>query len=200
MTRSFDQGIPDGAAHAELVTIGTPKLREATKRVTDIAAALPLCEKLVEMLTIINGAGLAANQIGVWQRVMCFQVRKTELHPDRPETPLYVMINPDILERSDELIDGWEGCFSVPGYMGLVPRATKLKCRWNSPDGAEHIAEFEGWAARVIQHECDHLDGKVYLDQMKSMLDLSTAGNFRHFHLPPPKPNDEQNEAPSEKA
>jgi peptide deformylase len=184
MERPFDHGSADGAAHPEIVTIGAPMLRQPTQRVEDCAAVGALCEKLVFMLAEINGAGLAANQIGVWQRVMVFQVRKTELHPNRPETPLYIMINPDILEKSEDTIDGWEGCFSVPGYLGLVPRAVRLKCRYNTPDGAEHIEEFEGYAARVIQHECDHLDGHVYLDRMKSMLDFATQGNFKQFQLP----------------
>ncbi len=193
MTRPFDQGSPEGAVHPELVTIGTPMLREPTKRIEDFAAAAALCERLVVLLGEINGAGLAANQIGVWERAMVFQVRKTELHPDRPETPLYIMINPDILEMSEETVDGWEGCFSVPGYMGLVPRAVRLRCRWSLPDGAEHVQEFEGWAARVIQHECDHLDGKVYIDRMKSMLNFSTQGNYKEFHLPKPPVTPEEN-------
>ncbi|CAN5727982.1 hypothetical protein BH10CYA1_BH10CYA1_50360 [soil metagenome] len=196
MTRPFDQGSPEGAVHPELVTIGTPMLREPTKRVEDFAAAGALCERLVFLLGEINGAGLAANQIGVWERAMVFQVRKTELHPERPETPLYIMINPDILEMSDETVDGWEGCFSVPGYMGLVARAARLTCRWNSPDGAEHIEEFEGWAARVIQHECDHLDGKVYVDRMKSMLNFTTQPNFKEFQLPKPPISAEEGEEP----
>ncbi|RTL39738.1 MAG: peptide deformylase [Candidatus Melainabacteria bacterium] len=186
MTRPADQGSAEGAAHPELVTIGTPMLRQPTTRITDFDGARALCERLVYLLAEINGAGLAANQIGAWQRAMVFQVRKTELHPDRPETPLYVMINPDIIEMSEETVDGWEGCFSVPGYMGLVPRATRLKCRWDSVDGEEHIQEFEGWAARVIQHECDHLDGKVYIDRMKSMLNFSTQPNYKEFHMPKP--------------
>lgn len=198
MTRPADQGSAEGAAHPELVTVGTPMLREPTRRVTDFAAAEALCERLVALLEEINGAGLAANQIGVWERVMVFQVRKTELHPDRPETPLYVMINPDILEMSEETVDGWEGCFSVPGYMGLVPRAVRLKCRWKSVDGTEHTQDFEGWAARVIQHECDHLDGKVYIDRMKSMLDFSTQANYREFYLrkPQPQPQPQQQQQP----
>ncbi len=193
MTRPSDQGSPEGAVHPELVTIGTPMLREPTKRIEDFAAAGALCERLVFLLGEINGAGLAANQIGVWQRAMVFQVRKTELHPNRPETPLYIMINPDILEMSEETIDGWEGCFSVPGYMGLVSRAARLTCRWNSADGAEHIEKFEGWAARVIQHECDHLDGKVYVDRMTSMLNFSTQPNYKEFQLPQP-PGDKPSE------
>jgi peptide deformylase len=193
MTRPFDHGSAEGAAHPELVTLGTPMLRQPTSRVEDCASAGELCEKLVYLLAEINGAGLAANQIGVSLRVMVFQVRKTELHPDRPETPLYVMINPDILERSEATIDGWEGCFSVPGYLGLVPRAASLACRYETPDGVEHVEKFEGYAARVIQHECDHLDGKVYLDQMKSMLDFTTQANFKQF-LIPKKPEAEEPE------
>lgn len=181
MTRPFEQGSAEGAAHPELVTIGTPMLKHPTKRVEDPAGAAELCDRLVLLLKEINGAGLAANQIGVQLRVMVFEVRKTELHPDRPESPLYMMINPDIIEQSADQEDGWEGCFSVPGYMGLVPRSRRLTCRYNTSDGAEHVEVFEGYIARVIQHECDHLDGKIYLDRMQSMLDLSTQANYKHF-------------------
>ena len=184
MDRPFELGSAELAAHPDLVTIGTPLLRQATQRVTDPSSVTDLCDLLVTRLKDINGAGLAANQIGVPLRVMVFEVKKTELHPDRPESPLYVMINPDILERSDELEDGWEGCFSVPGYMGLVPQSISLTCRYDTTDGTEHVEQFEGYTARVIQHECDHLDGKIYLDRMKSMLDLSTQANFKHFRTP----------------
>src|SRR6202034_4528787 len=123
MERAYELGLADGAAHPELVTIGAGILRSPTQRVESPSSAYveQLCEKLVFLLGEINGAGLAANQIGVPLRVMVFQVRKTELFPDRPETRLYVMINPDILERSQETEDAFEGCFSVPGYTGMVP-------------------------------------------------------------------------------
>ena len=186
MDRPFELGSAELAAHQDLVTIGTAVLKEPTQRVADPRTVIDLCTLLVTRLRDINGAGLAANQIGVCLRVMVFEVKKTELHPDRPESPLYVMINPDILERSDQTEDGWEGCFSVPEYMGLVPRSISLTCRYDTTDGATHVERFEGYMARVIQHECDHLDGKIYLEQMKSMLDLSTQANFKHFRRPTP--------------
>jgi peptide deformylase len=93
------------------------------------------------------------------------------------------MINPQILEKSQDLIDGWEGCFSVPGYMGMVPRSTNLKLRYFTADGNEHVETFSGYVARVIQHEFDHLEGTIYLDRMPSTETLCTKPNYLHFGL-----------------
>lgn len=178
-----ERGSCEGAAHSELVTIGAPMLRRPSSEVADPASARELCEKLVALMQEIQGAGLAAPQIGIPLKVIVFQIRKTELHPDRVESPLYMMVNPLMLERSNEEIEAWEGCFSVPGYMGIVPRAKTVKVRYFTPDGLEHCEEFHDAVARVIQHECDHVEGYVYLDRMRSMRDLVTKPNYLHFEL-----------------
>lgn len=169
--------------HPDLVTIGNPILRTKSKVVADIQSVLPLCNRLVELLRKIKGAGLAAPQIGSPLSVMIVEVRKTEVYPDRPESPLYVMINPAITEYSDDQENDWEGCFSIPGLMGLVPRAKSISVKYLDTEGNEHHRQFEGYVARVIQHECDHLEGKVYLEQMESMRSITTVSNFKQFVL-----------------
>jgi peptide deformylase len=171
----------DGA-HPDLITIGNPILRTQAKQVRDIQAIVPLCNRLVELLREIKGAGLAACQIDSSWSVFVVEVRKTELFPNRPESPLYVMINPLITEYSTTKISDWEGCFSVPDMVGQVDRAESVSVKYLDTEGSEHHQWFQGYIARVIQHECDHLAGKVYLDRMESMQSLTTVFNYRQFY------------------
>ncbi len=114
------------------MTIGDPRLKAPTARVEDPAAVAALLARMVEGLRALNGAGLAAPQVGASVKVVVVEVRKTDLFPDRPESPLIPVINPVILERSECEVTDWEGCFSVPGIMGLVPRAGRLAWRQRS--------------------------------------------------------------------
>jgi peptide deformylase len=92
------------------------------------------------------------------------------------------MINPEITGRSAAELPGWEGCFSVPGLMGQVPRAERLTVAYTTPDGQQVTEDYEGYAARVIQHEIDHLDGIEFLDRMPSMQSATTVQNYLAFH------------------
>lgn len=168
----------------EVVTIGDPFLKEPTKPVTNLKEVTPLCELMVKKLREeLKGAGLAANQIGVPIRVLVAELRKNDLFPTRPESPLYVMINPEIVKSSDEMIDGWEGCFSVPGLVGLVPRHKSIVVKYTSLDGQEHKESFAEHIARTVQHEIDHLDGIVYFERMKDLSQIVTRENFKEFVL-----------------
>jgi peptide deformylase len=168
----------------DIVTLGAPGLRMGCIPVEDVQNVHEHCQRMIALLRELNGAGLAAPQIGLRERIIVIEVRKTELFPERPESPLYVMINPEIIEASKEHEEGWEGCFSVPGLVGLVPRSKTIKVKYITSDGIERVETFEGYLARVVQHECDHLDGFVYLDRMKSMQSLSTLSNYKLFeHL-----------------
>ena len=109
-----------------------------------------------------NGAGLAAPQIGVGLRVVIFGVERNERYPDAEPVPYTELVNPVLTPLSDELEDGWEGCLSVPGLRGVVPRFRRLRYRGLDPSGAIIERDVEGFHARVIQHECDHLDGILY--------------------------------------
>lgn len=165
------------AVHPELTTIGMAILHRPTERVTDFNEARALCENLVALVLEINGAGLAANQIGVAKRVLVVQDRIAG--GASSQTRPIVMINPDIIGKSDESVDAWETCFSVPGFAGLVPRAQRIRCRYDTLDGEERVQDFEGFMARVIQHECDHLDGRTYLERLRSQSDFSTEEKLR---------------------
>jgi peptide deformylase len=110
----------------------------------------------------LNGAGLAAPQIGIGLRVVIFGVTANPRYPDVEEVPDTVLINPELTPLGDETEEGWEGCLSVPGMRGVVPRWRRLRYSGFDEKGSAFTREVEGFHARVVQHECDHLDGVLY--------------------------------------
>jgi peptide deformylase len=121
-----------------------------------------LIADLFDTMEAANGAGLAAPQIGVDLRVVIFGFSRSERYPDAPPVPRTVLINPVITPLDDATEEGWEGCLSVPGLRGVVPRHARIRYRGFDPQGAPIEREAEGFHARVVQHECDHLDGVLY--------------------------------------
>ena len=117
----------------------------------------------------LGGVGLAAPQIGCNKRVIIFGFEKNERYPDEVEIPFTVLINPIINILSPEMIDGWEGCLSVPGLRGLVPRYNKIEYKGHDVNGGCITRVVEGFHARVIQHEYDHLDGILYPQRLKDL-------------------------------
>jgi peptide deformylase len=171
-----------GIAGDGLVTIGDPRLKAPAALVQDARDVLALLDSMTGRLRELNGAGLAAPQIGAAVKVIVIEVRRTDVFPDRPETPLLQMINPVITGRSGSELTDWEGCFSVPGLMGQVPRAQHVTVRYMTADGRQVTGQYEGYAARVVQHEVDHLDGTEFLDRMPSMSTITTVQNYLAFH------------------
>lgn len=121
----------------------------------------------------LHGAGLAAPQIGVPLRVVIFGVARNPRYPDAEEVPDTVLINPDVQALSDEVVEDWEGCLSVPGMRGLVARPRRVRYAGCDERGRRFEREAEGFHARVVQHECDHLDGILYPMRIR---DLSKFG------------------------
>ncbi|MEV0892510.1 peptide deformylase [Promicromonospora sp. NPDC050262] len=181
--RSDDTWIK-GVADDDLVTIGDPRLKAPTSEIDADDDARDLLATLTTRLRELNGAGLAAPQIGVPVRAAIVEVRRTDVFPDRPETGLIQILNPTVLERSAETVLDWEGCFSVPGYLGQVPRSESITVRYTDETGQTITTEVSGYAARVFQHEIDHLDGLVYLDRMPDMTSLTTTQNYLDHHRP----------------
>jgi peptide deformylase len=122
-----------------------------------------------DTMTDANGAGLAAPQIGVMQRVVIFGCQTSPRYPDAPSVPETVLINPVITPLSEVQEDGWEGCLSVPGMRGIVPRFHDIRYRGYDQYGNTIDREASGFHARVVQHECDHLDGVLYPFRIKDM-------------------------------
>ena len=148
----------------EVLRMGDPRLLVKSGAVTKFNSD-ELNQLLVDMrdtMAHLNGAGLAAPQIGVGLRVVIFGVTSNPRYPDIEPVPDTVLINPQITPLSDETEEGWEGCLSVPGMRGWVPRWRKLRYRGFDEKGTPFEREVEGFHARVVQHECDHLDGILY--------------------------------------
>jgi peptide deformylase len=122
-----------------------------------------------DTMQALNGAGLAAPQIGVGLRVVIFGVEKNPRYPDAEEVPHTVLINPDIIALGEAMEEGWEGCLSVPGMRGMVPRHAQIRYRGRDEFGAMIDRTVSGFHARVVQHECDHLDGILYPMRMCDM-------------------------------
>jgi peptide deformylase len=147
-----------------VLRMGDPRLLQKSLPVKDFRDPF-LAELLADMrdtMAHLNGAGLAAPQIGVGLRVVIFGVTSNARYPDAEEVPDTVLINPEITMLSDELEDGWEGCLSVPGMRGVVPRNLRLRYSGFDESGKPFTRVADGFHARVVQHECDHLDGILY--------------------------------------
>jgi len=148
----------------EVLRMGDPRLLERAREVerVDTPELRALLDDMRDTMRAQNGAGLAAPQIGVGQRVVIFAVEHNPRYPDVDPVPYTELINPVLTPLSDELEDGWEGCLSVPGLRGVVPRFRRLRYRGIDATGAVIERDVEGFHARVAQHECDHLDGILY--------------------------------------
>ena len=148
----------------EVLRMGHPVLREKAKPVDEFATPelRALFEDMKETMAAKNGAGLAAPQIGVSQRVVIFGVDHNPRYPDAEPVPFTVLVNPKLVMLTREVEEDWEGCLSVPGMRGVVPRYTKLRYSGFDIEGNPIERVAEGFHARVVQHECDHLVGKLY--------------------------------------
>lgn len=165
--------------HPRLVAIGDPRLAEPVAQVNDVTAIQDEINDMIALLRELRGAGLAAPQIGWSASVVVIEVRKNELFPNRPESRLFVLANPKILEMSEDGQTDWEGCFSVPGIVGKVTRASTVRVSYIDENGNHHDETFEGYLARVVQHELDHLQGRVFLQRLDPESAVSTVENFR---------------------
>lgn len=148
----------------EVLRMGDPRLLRVAQPVTRFATP-QLAELLQDMrdtMAQLEGAGLAAPQIGVDLRVVIFGGISNSRYPDAPDVPDTVLINPELSPLSDEEEEAWEGCLSVPGLRGWVPRWKRLRYAGCDDTGRRFERTVEGFHARVVQHECDHLDGVLY--------------------------------------
>ncbi len=148
----------------DILIMGDPRLLKVAAPVTqfDTAGLHSLVADLFETMAAANGAGLAAPQIGVDLAVVIFGFEHNERYPEAPAVPRTVLVNPVIEPLSGLEEEDWEGCLSVPGMRGAVPRWAHIRYRGFDPYGRPIDREAEGFHARVVQHECDHLVGTLY--------------------------------------
>jgi peptide deformylase len=155
----------------DILKMGDPRLLRVAAPVTgfDTPDLLALVEDLFDTLRAANGAGLAAPQIGEDVQLVVFGFEHNARYPDAPPVPLTVLCNPVIEPLGDETVDGWEGCLSVPGLRGVVPRHARIRYRGFDPQGRPIERVADGFHARVVQHECDHLIGRLYPTRMTDL-------------------------------
>ena len=149
-----------------LLRVAQPVLQFGTPELNELIA------DMFETMEAAQGAGLAAPQIGVDLQLVIFGFSRNARYPEAPPVPHTVLINPVITPLSDEQVDGWEGCLSVPGLRGLVPRLPRIRYRGFDPLGQPIEREADGFHARVVQHECDHLIGRLYPTRMTDLTQL----------------------------
>jgi peptide deformylase len=154
-----------------VVRMGTERLSQPSLPVTEFGtpALYQLIEDMRDTMAERKGVGIAAPQIGCYLRVMVFGFETSERYPDEAPVPFTILINPTIEILTHDMADGWEGCLSVPGLRGLVPRYTKINYTGFDPEGNPISRVAENFHARVVQHECDHLDGILYPERVKDM-------------------------------
>jgi peptide deformylase len=163
--------------------LGHPVLRTPTRPVAKEALASPaiqiLIDNMVETMVEYFGVGLAANQVHE-----SLAIAVIESHGPRGKIPMTILVNPDVTVLDEELVEDWEGCLSIPEFRGRVPRYRRL--RVDALDRHGNTLQFvaEDFFARVVQHEFDHLKGKVYLDRMRDLETLSHLPEFQRYWLP----------------
>jgi len=158
----------------EILKMGDARLLRVAQPVPAFgtAALAALVDDLFETMHSANGAGLAAPQIGVDLQVVIFGFASNARYPDAPPVPETVLCNPVIEPLDDVIEEGWEGCLSVPGLRGVVPRFARIRYRGFDANGRPIDRDAEGFHARVVQHECDHLIGRLYPTRMTDLTKL----------------------------
>ena len=158
----------------DVLKMGDPRLLSRAEPVT--AFGTPelhaLIEDMIDTMRALNGAGLAAPQIGAGVQVVIFEVNGNPRYPEVEPVPFTVLLNPVLTPLSDVMEDGWEGCLSVPGMRGRVPRHAALRYRGFDPDGQPVDRSVSGFHARVVQHEVDHLLGILYPMRIPDLRDF----------------------------
>lgn len=154
-----------------ILKMGDPRLLRVAAPVEryDTPELRALIDDMFETMAHAQGVGLAAPQIGVDLQLVIFGFERNDRYPDAPAVPRTILCNPVIEPLSDEMEDGWEGCLSVPGLRGLVPCYRHIRYSGYDPAGQRIEREAEGFHARVVQHECDHLIGRLYPTRIRDL-------------------------------
>jgi peptide deformylase len=160
--------------------LGNPILRQQATPVINCLdeSVQSLIEQLIPVLNASNGVGMAAPQVGRSLQIIVVASRPNPRYPHAPQMEPVVMINPKLVSYSEELVKDWEGCLSIPGIRGLVPRYRAIEVEYTNCQGQVEHRQFTDFIARVFQHEYDHLYGKVFLDRVESSLELITENEY----------------------
>jgi peptide deformylase len=170
----------------DIVTVGHPVLRQRAVELTPEELATPetqqFIDDLIDTMRHANGAGLAANQVGSPVRIAVIEVGDNPRYPYKPRIPLTVVVNPVLEPIDDELVEINEGCLSVPNLRGSVMRHVNVRVTYLDRHGVSHDEVRRGLTAGTFQHECDHLDGVLFLDRVDDPRTFTTWEQFERFH------------------
>src|SRR5688572_24597997 len=171
----------------KIATIGEPVLRQRARELSPDELKSErwqtFIDDLIETMHDADGAGLAAPQVFTPVRIAAIEVKgNNPRYPYKPAIPLTVLINPVITPVSDEMFDNYEGCLSVPDLRGMVKRHARIRVQYLDRAGVSHDVEVKGVTAGTFQHECDHLDGKIFVDRVTDPGTFSTWKNWDRHH------------------
>ena len=171
----------------KVARLGHPILRTVADPVSPEAIRSPenqrLIDDMIETMREYNGAGLAATQVHVPKQICVIEVHRNPRYPEAPEIPLTVLINPRWTRLTDGMEEDWEGCLSIPDMRGKVPRYTAVRLEAYDRHGQRIEENAKDFYARVIQHETDHLNGRVYLDRMRDFSTLTHLAEWSRYWL-----------------
>lgn len=171
----------------KVARLGNPVLRKVAGPVDRGEITRPdfqrFIDDMIETMHEYDGVGLAAPQVHVSRQIAVIESRGNSRYPDGPGIPLHVVINPTVVSRSDKKQIGWEGCLSVDDLRGQVARSTRMEVRALDRQGREVTLDATGFFAVVMQHELDHLMGKVYMDRMADLSTLTYLGEYARYWM-----------------
>ncbi len=160
--------------------LGQPVLRQKAQPILDVEDQdiQELIDDLMQMLMESRGVGIAAPQVGRSQRLLIIASHPNARYPHAPDMEPVAMINPSIVSHSDEIVKDWEGCLSVPGIRGLIPRYKNVEVKYTNRSGELERQVFTDFIARIFQHEYDHLEGYVFIDRVESTLEMISDAEY----------------------
>ena len=166
---------------APIIKLGNPILRQKAVVVENVQdeKIQNLIDELITSVVQANGVGIAAPQIATSYRLFIVASRPNTRYPHAPEMQPTAMINPQIVAHSSEMVKDWEGCLSVPGIRGLVPRYQTIEVEYTDRNGSSQKQELTDFIARIFQHEYDHLEGLVFLDRVENNQDLISEEEYQ---------------------
>ena len=165
----------------QIAQLGNPILRQQAQNIENVRdeRIQKLIDNLISTVAQANGVGIAAPQVAQSYRLFIVASRPNPRYPNAPEMEPTAILNPRVICHSDEVVKGWEGCLSIPGIRGLVPRYRAIEVEYTSRNGKLQRREFTDFVARIFQHENDHLDGIVFLDRLESTRDIITEQEYQ---------------------
>jgi peptide deformylase len=170
----------------KIAQLGHPVLRQRAREITPEELASPATQQfiddLVETMRDASGAGLAAIQVHNAVRIVAVEVKDNPRYPYKPNIPLTILVNPVLEPLGEERFENYEGCLSVPNLRGIVERWAEVHATGLNRDGTPFDRVIRGLSAGTFQHECDHLDGKLFVDRVKDPTTLTTWAEFDRYH------------------